>query len=228
MSSDPAVPFKALLWDIDGTLIDTTRLIVSALDHVFQTFLSRTIPPEDIRAIIGIPLREQVAILGAPENYGTTAAAMEDEFIRYYEANRHLETVILEAVDTLIAGKRSGFPTALVTSKNDEELANTIPRLGIAELVDTIVSADQVRTPKPDPEGVLLALQRLGVQPKDALFIGDTVHDMRAARAAGVRRCAVIWGAAPRDILLAEQPDLVCERPSELSALIGLSVAPAS
>ncbi len=224
MSSDnrPAAPIKALLWDIDGTLIDTTRLIVSALDHVYRTFSGRTLPPDEIRAIIGIPLREQVAILGLPESFGTTATAMEDEFIRYYESNRHLETVIVEAVNTLIAGKRAGFLTALVTSKNDEEVSNTLPRLGIAEFVDAIVSADQVRNPKPDPEGVLLALERITTIADDALFIGDTVHDMRAARAAGVRRCAVTWGAAPREILLAEGPEFLCDRPSELPSVIGL------
>jgi len=224
MSSDnrPVAPIKALLWDIDGTLIDTTRLIVSALDHVYRTFTVSTLPTEEIRAIIGIPLREQVALLGPPESFGTTVAAMEDEFIRYYESNRHLETVIVEAVSTLIAGKCAGFLTALVTSKNDEEISNTLPRLGIAEFVDAIVSADQVRNPKPDPEGVLLALERLGTRADDALFIGDTVHDMRAAKAAGVRRCAVTWGAALREILLAEEPELVCERPSDLPSVIGL------
>jgi len=225
MSSDdrPAAPIKALLWDIDGTLIDTTRLIVSALDHVYRTFTGRTLPPDEIRAIIGIPLREQVAILGPPESFGNTVAAMEGEFIRYYEANRHLETVIVEAVNTLIAGKRAGFLTALVTSKNDEEISNTLPRLGIAEFVDTIVSADQVRNPKPDPEGVLLALEHIGARADDALFIGDTVHDMRAAKAAGVRRCAVTWGAAPREMLLAEEPERVCECPSELASVIGVN-----
>jgi phosphoglycolate phosphatase-like HAD superfamily hydrolase len=119
-------------------------------------------------------------------------------------------------------GSRAGIPTALVTSKNEEELANTLPRLGVADWVQTIVSADQVRNPKPHPEGLLLALQRLRIQPANAIYVGDTIHDMRAARAAGIRRCAVTWGAAVRESLLAERPELVCDEPRELPAKLGL------
>jgi HAD superfamily hydrolase (TIGR01549 family) len=213
---------RALLWDIDGTLIDTTQLIVSALNHVYQAFLNCSLPPDDARAIIGIPLRQQVAYFGPPEDFGTTAEALEAEFIHYYEANRHQEQVLSEAVDALIAGSRAGIRTALVTSKNDEELANTLPRLGIANFVQTIVSADQVRNPKPDPEGVILALQRLGVTPNVAVYVGDTVHDMRAAASAGVSRCAVSWGAAPRDTLFRESPEVVCDHPSDLIRVLAI------
>ena len=218
MSSSPV---RARLWDVDGTLIDTTKLIVAALDHVYCTFFGRTMEPERIRGIIGIPLREQVAMLGAPEDFGTSVALMESAFIQFYEANREMERIIPEAVEALVAGKRAGFRTALVTSKNDEELANTLPRLGIAPYVDAIVSADDVRNPKPDPEGVRLALNRLNSQPAKAIFIGDTVHDMRAGGAAGVRRCAVTWGAV-RSRLLEENPEYICDSPGELASTLDI------
>jgi HAD superfamily hydrolase (TIGR01509 family) len=221
-ASQVAANPKVLLWDIDGTLIDTTILIVAALDHVYRTFLGRTLPPDEIRAIIGTPLYEQIRVLGPPEDFGADPEAMEAEFIRYYEANRDKERIIPEVVDTLIRGKMLGRPMALVTSKNRAEIANTLPRLGIAEYVDFIVSADDVSVPKPNPEGVLLALAALNAKPEEAVFIGDTVHDLRAGRAAGVRRCAVTWGAAPRALLLAEEPEIVCDDPLALSALLGL------
>lgn len=215
----------AFLWDIDGTLIDTTTLILAALDHVYRAFLGRSLPPDDIRAIIGTPLSEQIRVFGDPEALGADPVAMEQEFIRYYEAHRNLERVIPEVVEALRAGKRAGKLTGLVTSKNREELANTLPRLRIAEYVDTIVSADDVSRPKPDPEGVLLALKRLAIRPHQALFIGDTVHDMRAGRAAGVARCAVTWGAGPRALLLAEEPELICDQPGALARLLGVAQA---
>jgi HAD superfamily hydrolase (TIGR01509 family) len=213
---------SALLWDIDGTLIDTTHLVAGGLDHVYRVFVGRTLPMHEIRALIGIPLSEQVRIFGDPREFGTDSAEMEAEFIRYWEARKNEERVVPEAVAALIAGKRAGRGTALVTSKNHAEIANTLPRIGIAEYVDAVITADDVNDPKPHPEGVLLALSRLGVDPDQALFIGDTVHDLRAGQAAGVRRCAVTWGAAPRALLVAEAPDLMCDDPADLMRLLGL------
>ncbi len=212
----------AFLWDIDGTLIDTTSLIVESLDHVYRRFMGRTLPPEEIRAIIGTPLSEQVRVLGDPAACGVDPSAMEEEFIRYYEANRNRERIVQPAIDALIQGRQAGHPTGLVTSKNEEELANTLPRLGIQPFLDAVVSADHVTRPKPDPEAVLLALRWLDRPPGQAIFIGDTVHDLRAGRAAGVRRCAVTWGAAPRDLLLAEQPELLCDDPTNLATVLGI------
>lgn len=215
-------PPSVLLWDIDGTLIDTTHLVASGLDHVYRKFLDRTLPYDEIRAIIGMPLREQIRIFGDPESMGINAAEMEAEFIRYWEARRDEERPIPQVIKALKAGRKAGRRTALVTSKNRAELANTLPRIGVGDCVEAIVSADDVLNPKPDPEGVLLALARLGARPEDALFIGDTVHDMRAGHSARVRRCAVTWGAAPRTLLVAELPEMICDDPGELPALLGL------
>lgn len=222
MTGDARRAFDCLLWDIDGTLIDTTTLIVEALDHTYRTFLSRTLPPDEIRAIIGTPLVKQIYALGDPRSFGVSPEAMMEEFIRYYEAHKSRERIIDTAVAMLVAGKRSGRPTGLVTSKNREEIANTLPRLGIAPYVDCIVSADDVQRPKPDPEGLLLALKRLSARPETTLYIGDTVHDMRAGKSARVARCAVTWGAATRAQLEAERPEYLLEDPSELAAVLDL------
>jgi len=214
--------YKTLLWDIDGTLIDTTHLVAEGLDHVYRTFLGRTLPMDEIRAIIGTPLAEQVRIFGDPRQWGVAPEEMEAEFIRCWESRKHEERLIPEAIATLIAGKQQGRGTALVTSKNHAEIRNTLPRMGIAECVDAVITADDVKVPKPDPEGVGLALTLLKSTPSETIFIGDTVHDMRAGRAAGVARCAVTWGAAPRARLLAEEPELVCDDPADLARLLGI------
>ncbi len=213
---------RALLWDIDGTLIDTTDLIVAALDHAYRTFIGRTLPRDEIRALIGMPLKDQVRIFGELDQFGVDQAEMEGEFVRYYEERRHHERIIEPAVEVLRLGHRLGIPTALVTSKNHAEIRNTLPRLGIADFVDHVVTADDVARPKPDPESVVVATERCGVAPGEAVFIGDTVHDMQAGEGAGVRRCAVTWGAAPRPVLLAEQPELVCDDPERLAAVLSL------
>ncbi len=212
-----------VLWDIDGTLIDTTSLIVAALDHVYRKYVGSTISTEEIRAIIGTPLSEQVQFLGNPSDFGTTVASMESEFIRYYEANRDQERILTDVIALLIEGKELGHPTALITSKNHEEIKNTLPRLGILGHVDLVITADDVAKPKPDPEGILRALDHFAISGNDAVFIGDTVHDIRAGKGGGVRTCAVTWGAGSITLLRAEAPDYICSSAADLRMVLGLA-----
>jgi len=210
--------YKAILWDVDGTLIDTTALIVGVLENTFKHFTGEEVPHEELRGLIGIPLEEQVGYLGDPSKFGATAEEMVAFVVRGYERGRDLERVIPEAVDALIQLKRRGILTALVTSKNDVELANTLPRLGVSAYCDVIVGADQVAPYfKPHPRPVQLALEKLGItDPSCALFIGDSVHDMQSGRAAGTHTAAVLWGAATSKMLENEYPEIVFAKPSEI------------
>lgn len=211
---------QALLWDIDGTLIDTTDLIVDSLDFTYRKHIGRSLPRDEIRALIGTPLREQICVFGDPATLGATADEMLVDFVEYYEAHRDQERLIPEAIECLRKAHRCGRPTALITSKNHVEVANTLPRLGIEGYVDLVISADDVVNPKPDPEGILKALDRFGITRDEAVFIGDTVHDLRAGAGAGVARLAVTWGACPRPLLVAEAPEAICDDPAELVELL--------
>jgi pyrophosphatase PpaX len=215
-------PTTALLWDIDGTLINTTAIIVTALGQVFREYLGLHVPIHKLRALIGIPVEEQMRAFGDPADYGANPQEMQEAVIRNYERHRSGERPIPEAIDALIEGKRRGLKTALVTSKNDVELSHTLPRLGISAYCDAIVGADQVAPLyKPHPRPVQLALDLLGIStPSDAIFIGDSVHDMHAGKAAGVRIVAVTWGAAPAEALRAEDPDYTFDEPHELLAFV--------
>jgi HAD superfamily hydrolase (TIGR01549 family) len=212
-------PPSALIWDIDGTLIDTTTLITDALDFVYRRYFGRTLPYEERRALIGIPLKKQVRVFGDLDALGVDEEAITADFIAFYEQHRDEERILEDVIAVLREGRERGFPTALVTSKNDAELANTLPRLGIAGFVEVVVSADGIAHPKPDPEGMRLALRRLAIPAERipaACYIGDTVHDMQAAHAAGIRAIGVTWGAAGRARLAVEAPALLCDTPDAL------------
>ena len=214
---------STLLWDIDGTLIDTTALIVASLDFVYKRYFGRTLPADDIRALIGTPLYKQIRVFGELETFGVDERAIMADFIAFYEANRNQERILEDVTAILIEGKQRGLPTALVTSKNQEELDNTLPRLHIAEYVDFAITADDVTHPKPNPEGMRLVLSRLNIPAEhaaSAVYIGDTVHDMQAAHAAGVQSIGVTWGAAGRARLQAESPTHLCDTPAELRRLL--------
>ena len=216
---------KALLWDIDGTLIDTTNLVIDGLDHAYLKYYGRSMPAADIRNLVGIPLAKQLQILGDPAEHGTTLEEMESEFIRYWEARKDEERILTPVINTLIAGKKAGYPTALVTSKNRVEINNPLPRMGILPYVDLIICADDVTNPKPDPEGVRKALAFFEVEPEEAVFIGDSIHDMRAGEAAGVQRCGVTWGAATEEQIRAENPEFLCNKMDELGKLLRITGA---
>ena len=214
---------SCLLWDCDGTLIDTTSLIVESLDFIYQKHFARTLPEAELRALIGTPLKKQIRVFGELEALGVAEEAITEDFITYYEAHRSQERILEEVIAVLQEGKRRGFPTGLVTSKNDAELANTLPRLDIAAYLDVAITADNVIHPKPAPEGILLALQQLAIPQEmfsQAVYIGDTIHDMQAARAAGVQGIGVTWGAATHAQLSAESPVAICDIPQELHTLL--------
>ncbi len=216
-------PLPCLIWDVDGTLVDTTTLIVAALDHIYRTYFDREMPLDARRALIGIPLRKQIRVFGEPSAFGHDEAEVTGAFIRYYETHRSEERILDEVIALVVEGHRRGLPVALVTSKNREERANTLPRLGIADCIDFAVTADDVVHPKPDPEGIRQALSSLAIPPEHhsaAVYIGDTVHDMQAAHAAGVQPIAVTWGAAPRPLLEAQSPIALCDTSEELRQLL--------
>src|ERR1043166_976771 len=106
---------SALLWDVDGTLTDTTALIAESLDVIYRKYFGRSLPYDERRALIGIPLKKQVRIFGELEAVGIDEAAIMGDFIAYYETQKHRETIHQDVIAVLIEGKKRGFPTALVT-----------------------------------------------------------------------------------------------------------------
>lgn len=214
-------PYRCALFDIDGTLVDTVELIVRALDHTFRKHLGVQISRDELRRTIGLPLHRQVRLFDHLVDFVPDHRAMEADEIAYYESHKHLEQVIPEALEALKEAKRAGMRVALVTSKNRLELETFLPRLNVNGWVDAVVSSSDVARPKPAPDSVLVALERLQASPSEAIFVGDTVYDIQCAREAGVRVIAVGWGAHPVEMLRAERPDWLFEEPAQLREFIG-------
>ncbi|GBC93087.1 Pyrophosphatase PpaX [bacterium HR15] len=207
---------RAILFDLDGTLIDTVELITQALNYTYRKHLGIELPKEELRRLIGLPLKMQMHYLDERVAHPIDHEAMEADEMDYYERHRHLERVLPEVVDAVREAHRRGYRTALVTSKNRKELASVLPRLNLDSVVEAIVSADDSPRPKPAPDPVLTALQRVQVRPEAAVFIGDTVFDIECGRAAGVQVGAVGWGAHLPQDLQAAQPDYYFATPADL------------
>jgi pyrophosphatase PpaX len=210
--------FDAVLFDVDGTLVDSVAMIVLGLGDTFETYLGFRPEEEQIKSLIGLPLHKQYGLYMETSPTEAQVEEMSDYALRRFDAHRRHEKWFDSAIDALILAHRSGLKTALVTSKNAAELSAFLPNFPGTPYLTTSVSASDVSLPKPDPESALLACERLGVDPSRAVMVGDSVFDLRCARDAGLSCIAVAYGAGSRETLLAEQPDFLFDTPEELLA----------
>jgi pyrophosphatase PpaX len=205
----------AILLDLDGTLVDTVPFILASVRHAFD---GRPGPSAaEWIAGIGQPLRVQLARHArGPDDLDALVVRYRAHQRAHHDGLTRPFTGSVEAVRALAA---AGHAIAVVTGKLAEPAARTLAHVGLAQLVDALVAADSCPRHKPDPEPVLLALSRLGVEPADAVFVGDSPIDVAAGRSAGVATAAAMWGAPDRAALLGAAPAHALAAPAELVAL---------
>ena len=208
----------ALLFDLDGTLIDSVGLILESVRHAF-TSLGR-VPPTDAQWIAGIgtPLVAQLREFARDD---ADVAELVSGY-RSYQREHHdrLTRPFPRVAATLIALRNAGHPTAIVTSKAEDIARRSVAHTGLAHLIDTIVGIESCTRHKPDPEPVHVALARLGADPARALFVGDSPHDVASGNAAGVATVAALWGPFTRETLAVARPVHWLERFEDLPALV--------
>jgi pyrophosphatase PpaX len=216
-------PYQTVLFDLDGTLIDSIRLILDSYQH---TMAAHGIPPRSDEAWlagVGTPLRSQ---FGEWSHDPALLEAMVATYRDYNLANHDAMVTAYDGIEAVLRAVRdAGLRTALVTSKNRQGARRGLDLTGLTEYLDLLVCADDVVNPKPHPEPVHLALAQLGAGTAGAVFVGDSVHDMHAGRAAGVATAAVLWGPFGRTQLEPTAPDHWLERPADVLAMLGLDAA---
>ena len=197
-------PPLAVLFDLDGTLIDSIGLIVDAMHYAFEGF-DGTVPDDSSwMQGIGTPLYKQLALYArSPEELD----ALRERY-RAYQFIHH-DNVIKEYPGTTAVLEQlhaRGIAMAIVTSKGDELARRGLELTGLARYLPVVIGADSVTKHKPEPEPVLLALERLGVAAGDALMMGDSPHDISSGNAAGVRTIGALWGPFTRAQIAVAKP----------------------
>jgi pyrophosphatase PpaX len=209
---------QTVLFDLDGTLIDSIRLILDSYHHTLAT---HGIPPrtdEDWLRGVGTPLYVQFAEWR--DDFGKLEAMVAT--YREYNLARHDSMVtvypgVLAAVGSIRA---AGCRTGLVTSKNRQGALRGLTLVRLEAMMDVLVCADEVTNPKPHPEPVEKAVALLGADPGTTVYVGDSIHDMVSGRAAGVRTAAALWGPFGREHLELATPDYWLETPADLLTLL--------
>ena len=207
----------ALLFDLDGTLIDSIGLLLECMEAAFADRTRRPTRAEWI-AGIGTPLRAQLA------EWCDGDGDVEQMVGRYRDyQDQHLErltTAYPAVVDTVQSLRSAGHRTAIVTSKGRIMTGRSLQHVGLADAFDAVITFEETTRHKPLPDPVHLALERLGATADRALFIGDSPHDMHAGRAAGVTTVAALWGPFSREELAVATPDHFLDTFSQLPGLL--------
>jgi pyrophosphatase PpaX len=206
------VRFPVVLFDLDGTLVDSAAIILGSFHHATETVLRRRFPDEQILAQVGgSNLAHQMQLLDPGH---------VDELVRVYREHndpQYSQLVCFEGMlDVLVRLRDEGRRIGVVTAKRKSTVQRVFEGAGIAGYFDVVVGSDDTERHKPDPEPVLRALELLDVRPADAAYVGDSPFDMAAAKSAGVFAVAVGWGGIHR----VTDSDAFVETPEELLAVL--------
>lgn len=208
---------RALLLDVDGTIADTLPHIFEAFRHAIAPWTDRRWSDAEVEATFGPAERACIASMVPDADLDEA----ERRFFAFYEDGHATGVTLFAGIIALIQRTKAlGWKVGIVTGKGRRSAEFTLRELGLWDQIDVLVSNDDVARGKPDPEGILVASQALGMPPDRLLMVGDMPADVLAGRAAGAATAAVTWAAFRPDELLATAPDFTCGRVEELCAVV--------
>lgn len=209
--------YDALLLDLDGTLLDSFELILESFHYARHKHFGDRLSDAFWAASIGTTLRDQFGTMArSPDELEALIASFKEHNLANHDAHVH---VYDGAAEVTKAAKAAGLKVALVTSKMRAGAEMGVRFLGLEDTFEFLVCGDDVKNGKPDPEPVFQALRRLAVKPERAAFVGDSPHDLKAAKSAGVDGYGASWGPFDDSVLLACEPAGMLETVSDIRSL---------
>jgi pyrophosphatase PpaX len=204
--------FPVVLFDLDGTLVDSAAVILGSFHHATETVLRRRFPDEEILARVGgTNLAHQMALLD-PDHV--------DELVQVYREHNDPQYSELACFDGVLGVlsrlKSEGRRLGIVSAKRRPTIERVLLSAGLGDYFDVVIGSDDTERHKPEPEPILKALDLLDAVPTEAAYVGDSPFDVAAARAAGVYAVAVGWGGIHR----VEDADAFVETPEELLGVL--------
>ncbi|MCQ6278740.1 pyrophosphatase PpaX [Bacillus sp. EB600] len=207
-----------ILFDLDGTLIDTNELIISSFLHTLGKYYPNKYQREDVLPFMGPSL---------DETFGSIAPDRVEEMIREYRTynNANHDFLVKEFIgvnQTIEILKDKGFKLAIVSTKILDTINKGLKLTKLDPYFDTIIALDHVSKAKPDPESIFKALDQLDSTKEQAIMVGDNFHDILAGKNAGTKTAGVAWTAKGRDYLAQFKPDYMLDEMSDLLKIVGV------
>jgi len=211
MSTQSLPGLRAVLFDLDGTLLDTFEFIYGAFEHAFGLYGIESFDRDQIAGYMGGPL-EQVYTEMAP---GCDAIALTEAHRTFQSENIRLVSLFPHTVEVLDELKMRNLKIAAITTRSLRTSVKSLEATGISHYFDLILSAEDVTKHKPDPEPILKALEFLQVKPEETIMVGDTTADILAGKNAGIKTVAALYGFGG-ERLLELSPDFAIRELIEL------------
>lgn len=211
---------KTVLFDLDGTLINTNELIIASYIHTLDLYYPNQYTRETIISLMGLPLDETFMKMGVD-------VERMDEYIQTYRAHNlanHEKYVyafegVLETIEVLFKNK---IQIGIVSTKNSAAIRLGLELTKLLPYFPMIIGIDDIDKPKPDPEPILKALARLDAKPEHTMMVGDSRYDIEAGKNAGVKTAGVAWTIRGREYLAGFEPDFLLENMTDLLPILGV------
>lgn len=193
-----AARFQTVVYDLDGTLIDSARDMQVAVSNVLKDHGLPPVSEEDVRIFMG--QGSKVTMNKAFTKYGKTLddaalTAVTKEFVHYYEADPISHTTAFDGVADVVAHfAKLGLKQGVCTNKFERPSRMILEHLKLMPPISDVAGADTFPVRKPDPRHILMLVERMGGDPRRTVMIGDSIHDVEAAHAAGLPAVLVSWG----------------------------------
>ena len=214
--------YCGIIFDFDYTLADSSRGVVDCIDYALRAMGLEAVSPEQARRTIGLSLPETLAQLAGEGSRGR-GEEFARRFVERAEQVMVAGTVLFEPVPKVLPLlKARGLRLGIVSAKFRYRIQATLQRDGLLDLFDVIVGGEDVSKPKPDPEGALRAVERLGLRPAQCLYVGDSVVDAETARRAGIPFVAVLSGVTRLKDLAGHPIHACVQNLAQLPGLLGL------
>ncbi|MDP4084070.1 MAG: pyrophosphatase PpaX [Bacillota bacterium] len=207
-----------ILFDLDGTLINTNDLIIATFLHTLEKYYPSKYKREDVLPFIGPSLKDTF--------YGIDPQLAEEMITEYRHFNLENHDLLVKEYDgvleTIKTLREKGFKIGIVTTKLYETVLRGLKVMKLDPYFDVIVALDHVTKEKPDPEPIFKALEQLDSKPEEAIMVGDNYHDILAGKNAGTMTAGVAWTVKGQDYLASFNPDYMLENMADLLTILGV------
>lgn len=216
---------EAVLFDLDGTLLDTAADLAAACNYTLERFGLKALPEKLIRTRVTSGMRAMLSlgIRDSEKSHYDLEGAMRTCFADYYSAHIADLTKPFPYIEAFCEKASSqGLKLAVITSKYEDMALSVLAKFPLNNTLSLILGCDSTPYSKPDPRPILTALERLSIKPQNAVYIGDHLNDIKAANAAGVTSIAALWGYGESECGSAEdwQAKRLMKSPEELFSLL--------
>ncbi|MDQ0161976.1 pyrophosphatase PpaX [Aeribacillus alveayuensis] len=209
---------NTILFDLDGTLINTNDLIIESFLHTLNYYYPNQYKREDVLSFIGPPLIDTFQSIDEER--------VEEMVARYRKFNHEQHDALVKEYDTVYetvkALHENGFNLGIVTTKIRSTVNMGLKLTRMDAFFDVVVTLDDVENAKPHPEPIFKALKQLDAMPEEAIMVGDNHHDIEAGKNAGTKTAGVAWSIKGEEYIRSYHPDYLLKKMSDLLVIFGV------